>query len=409
MSDPRPSTAARNASGSGPCRVAVIWIDWYAYHVARFRGLLETPGLSGRVAGIELVGGVGVHAGLKFREPLPADIPVTTLLEHTNWRDAGKLRLSRELWQALTALDPDVVLVPGYYTLPGLAAALWARLYGRTSVLMTESTEADHPRTGSREFVKSLLLHALFDWAVVGGTAHRRYLARLGFAPDRVASFYDVVDNAAIARATDSFRARRDTPAADRPYFLYVGRLAREKNLGALVDAWLAYRRSGGDWPLVLAGDGPDRATLEQQLAGSPFASQVTFTGLRTSGELAPLYAGAGCFVLPSTREPWGLVVNEAMAASLPVLVSRLCGCTPDLVRDGENGFSFDPDPHAPGVTPAETLAGRLAQIASMPESSRQRMGERSRARIRPYSPEGFGREIARIVSTSLAYASSGS
>ena len=53
------------------CRVAVIWIDWYPYHVARFRGLMSAPSLRGGVVGIELVGGVGVHQGLKFRDLLP--------------------------------------------------------------------------------------------------------------------------------------------------------------------------------------------------------------------------------------------------------------------------------------------------------------------------------------------------
>ena len=395
MSEPRSHAVLDRP---GPCRVAVIWIDWYAYHVARFRGLLETPGLQGHVAGIELVGGVGVHAGLKFREPLPADLPVTTLLEDGNWQDASKLRLSRRLWQALTRLDPDVVLVPGYYTLPGIAAALWARAHGRVSVLMTESTAEDHRRSGPRELAKSLLVRSLFDWAVTGGTAHRRYLAQLGFAEDRVARFYDVVDNTAIAHATSALRSTPESPT--HPFFLYVGRLAPEKNLAGLVDAWLAYRRGGGAWPLVLAGDGPERTALEQQLAGSPFAADVTFTGLCTSHQLMPLYAAAGCFVLPSTREPWGLVVNEAMAASLPVLVSRRCGCAQDLVEEGKNGYSFDPIARDPADDSVPSLAARLEQIAALSTQTRRQMGRNSAARIRPYSPAGFGSEIATILRT---------
>ena len=72
--------AAHTPASPGPCRLAVIWMDWYAYHVARFLGLESAPSLSGRVAGMELVGGVGFHTGLKFREDLPPGIAVDTLM-----------------------------------------------------------------------------------------------------------------------------------------------------------------------------------------------------------------------------------------------------------------------------------------------------------------------------------------
>src|ERR1700691_217802 len=133
------------------CLVVVIWIDWYAYHVARFRGLLMNPELQGNVLGLELVGGIGVHEGLKFREDLPAGIPVETLLPASNWSEARKSKLALEVWRRHSRLNPKVVLVPGYYTLPAIAAALWARLHNKKSVLMTESTQADHDRAWWKE------------------------------------------------------------------------------------------------------------------------------------------------------------------------------------------------------------------------------------------------------------------
>ena len=136
---------------SAACQVVVIWIDWYAYHVARFQGLLRHPELAGRVVGLELVGGVGVHAGLKFREEIPASLPVQTLLPGGNWKEAGKWQLARAVWQRLNRLSPSLVLVPGYYTVPAIAAAIWAKFKGKKSVLMTESTEHDHARVWWRE------------------------------------------------------------------------------------------------------------------------------------------------------------------------------------------------------------------------------------------------------------------
>ena len=371
----------------------VVWIDWYAYHVARFRGLLFDPDLRGRVAGIELVGGIGVHAGLKFREALPADLPIETLRPDASWQEAGKANLSWRVWQQLTRLDPAAVLVPGYYTLPAITAALWAKTHDRTSILMTESTAFDHARVAWKEALKSLLLRSLFDAAVAGGKAHLRYLEELHFPMDRVADAYDVVDNTAIAVSVQELRRqpRESMEVPSTPYFLYVGRMAPEKNVESLLAAWFEYRQAGGTWPLVLVGDGPSAFALLRQAESSPFCADVCFAGLRTSRELPRFYAFAGCFVLPSLREPWGLVVNEAMAAALPVLVSSRCGCAEDLVKEGSNGFIFDP-------TSISDLTDRLQTMSSLPSNELKVMGHTSERIISAYTPQRFGQEIARLL-----------
>ena len=374
------------ASGS----IAIIWIDWYAYHLARFAGLCSAPGLAAQVNGIELVGGIGVHDGLKFREELPADLPVETLLPDSSWHEAGQLRLAILLWRHLSRLRPKLLLIPGYYTLPALNAALWCKLHRCTAVMMTESTADDHPRSALKERFKSLLIRILFDWAICGGGAHRRYLRVLGFPADRVADFYDVVDNDFFRRRAAAIQKQPRSSTLPADYFLYVGRLAPEKNVEMLLKSWLDYRTSGGTWSLVLVGDGSSMADLRSNAAASPFASDVHFAGLRTSTELPEFYALASCFVLPSSREPWGLVVNEAMASGLPVLVSSSCGCAENLIDAGRNGFTFSPSdqPH---------LSSLLWHIEAMDPVRRSEMGNCSRQLIQRYSPSAFGAEIIRI------------
>ncbi len=375
-------------------RVAVIWIDWYAYHVARFRGLVNAPTLSGAVSGVELVGGIGVHAGLKFREELPADLPIETLMPQSSWRDVNKFDLARRLWTKLSDLKPELVMVPGYYTLPGFAAALWARTHGAVSVLMTESTAYDHRRTGWKEAIKGFGLRLLFDWAIAGGRAHVEYLHQLGFRSDRIVGCYDVVDNEFFASGTKAARLAlglgMESGRPRLPSFLYVGRLAEEKNVFGLLQSWLTYRENGGSWPLVLVGDGPEAELLRNTAAESDFGADVTFPGLKSSRALLPFYAAAGCFVLPSTREPWGLVVNEAMAAGLPVLVSDRCGCAPDLVVEAENGFLFHP-------MDLSRLTYLLHDVERLSPGSREQMGASSQRIIQGFSPSGFGASIASI------------
>ena len=374
-------------------RLVVLWIDWYAYHVARFEGLSAHPELAGRVAGIEFVGGIGVHAGLKFREELPPHLPVDTLLPDASWQHVHQAHLSRKVWQQLTRLDPAAVLVPGYYTLPALTAALWARAHHRTCILMTESTAFDHFRVPWKEAVKSVLLRMLFDAAVVGGTAHLRYLEQLKFPTNRIGRAYDVVDNAALAEAVGKLRMQepRSLALPQGPYFLYVGRLAPEKNVETLLSAWLTYRATGGDWSLVLVGDGPSAELLQKRAEISGLAAEVYFPGLQPSRELPRFYAFAGCFVLPSTREPWGLVVNEAMASGLPVLVSRHCGCAEDLVEEGRNGYTFNP-------SSTSELEERLHRMSQLSPEARHSMGRTSENLISAYTPQRFGQEIARVL-----------
>lgn len=373
------------------CDVAVLWIDWYAYHVARFRGILSVPELSGTTVGIEMVGGVGVHAGLKFRQPLPPELAIETLLPDADWLSVGKWQLARAVWSALRRLNPRVVLVPGYYTLPSLAAAVWAKLHGSTSVLMTESASYDHARSPLKEWCKGVAIRVLFDWAISGGKDHVAYLRQLGFPANRIAGLYDVVDNRMYREGVATRRAR---PSTRDPFFLFVGRLSPEKNVTGLLRAWLSYRDAGGKWGLVLAGDGPERAELQQVAASSTHSAAFTVTGLKSSHELLDDYAAASCFVLPSTREPWGLVVNEGMASGLPVLVSTRCGCARDLVADGTNGFSFDPENTV-------ALAELLHCMEQLPPAARAEMAAAGQRMISAYSPEHFGMEVDRIVRAS--------
>lgn len=370
---------------SGQNVVALIWASCGPYHVARSRALA----VRFRLVVIELCskqllyGWTGRNVdGYEYR----------TLWEGA-WEDAGVLSLALRLWRAMQGSGASVVLVPGYRWFSPLVAAVWGRLRRRTVVLMTESTADDHPRSWWRERLKSLLVRALFDRAIVGGRRAERYLISLGFPARHIAIGYDVVDNDFYARGTVALRSCSASKAEGLPerYFLYVGRLAPEKNLHALVREFRAYRERGGDWDLVLVGQGPLEASLRDEAQRAGCAGHIHFAGFKQDDELLPPYAFASCFILPSTREPWGLVVNEAMASGLPVLVSDRCGCADDLVEHGGNGFVFDPGQE-------NELADCMLRMNAMSRDEHSRMGERSRQIISNYSLERWASAVARLV-----------
>ena len=116
--------------------------------------------------------------------------------------------------------------------------------------------------------------------------------------------------------------------------------------------------------------------------------------GFKQYEELPSYYAAAGAFIHASTTEQWGLVVNEAMASGLPVLVSNRCGCASDLVQDGVNGWTFDP-------TDEEQLAELMLKISS-DEALRSEMGRKSQEIIANWGPERFASGIADAVQKAL-------
>ena len=126
----------------------------------------------------------------------------------------------------------------------------------------------------------------------------------------------------------------------------------------------------------MLVGDGPEREALAAR-----GVEGVEWAGAQQVEALPGYYGRAGAYVHPATSDPWGLVVNEAMASGLPVLVSTGAGCAPDLVQD--NGGTFDPDD-------TEALAGHLARLTGLAPEARAELGRRSQEIIAGYSLEAF-------------------
>jgi 1,2-diacylglycerol 3-alpha-glucosyltransferase len=244
---------------------------------------------------------------------------------------------------------------------------------------MSESAREDEHRTWWKEFIKRQIVD-LYSAAHVGGRRHIEYLVELGMPRDRIFTGYDVVDNAYFERRAFEIR-NSNPPQADEirekhglpeNYFLASARFIEKKNLPRLIRAYAEYREKpeltgSAPWDLVLLGDGPLRETLNSQLSTLNLHANVHLPGFKAYNELPVYYAFAKAFVHASTTEQWGLVVNEAVASGLPVIVSDRCGCVPELVQG--NGFTFDPfDEHE--------LAERLLRLASLTDDERKRLGD---------------------------------
>jgi glycosyltransferase involved in cell wall biosynthesis len=136
---------------------------------------------------------------------------------------------------------------------------------------------------------------------------------------------------------------------------------------------------------------------LSQSRPARRSSPTVWMPGFRQIDELPRFYAHAGCFVHPAMEEPWGLVINEAMASGLPVLSSSNVGAAEELVDDGVNGWTFDPS----GV---DAMTGALTRIATLPPEQLAAFGTASRRILEERCPtRAFGEGLAKLVGTDFA------
>jgi glycosyltransferase involved in cell wall biosynthesis len=307
--------------------------------------------------------------------------------------------VSTRVKNVLDELNPHVVVIPGWDAPAALIALQWCLETGTPSVLLSDSQKSDQKRVWWKEFVKGRIVQ-LHSTGFVGGSQHITYLESLGMPKSRIFAGCDVVDNdyfaaaAEAARLEESTRGRLGLP---RAYFLASGRFVEKKNLPLLLQAYANYCTTVGDsaWSLVLIGDGPLKPQLLQLRQDLGLVNKVILPGFKQYTELPAFYALAGAFVHTSTSEQWGLVINEAMACSLPVIVSSPCGCVPELIQHGRNGFIFNPDD-------LNELSRYLAYIASA-ECDRQTMGEASRDIIGELSPDSYADNLCRAAVMALA------
>lgn len=405
---------------AGSTRVAVLFNRLGPYHFSR----LQAAAKEMRVTAVEYSNVDSVYAwdevtakGNFERVMLFRGAPVE---EQSGEAIAARIRT------VLSELRPEVVAIPGWSNRCALAALVWCIEEGIPAVVMSESTPWDHERKWWKEAVKRKII-SLFTAGFVGGASHAEYLQALGMDPGRIFLGYDAVDNMHFSHGADAVRGEaagfncnsvRTRHALPQNYFLASARFIEKKNLHRLIEAFARYRQvaaqarvgasvsSDADestqdaalssvWDMVLLGDGPQRAELELRISNLGLQGSVHLPGFKQYSEL-PVYCGlARAFIHASTTEEWGLVVNEAMASGLPMLVSHRCGCAADLMHEGRNGFTFDPGD-------VDQLAQLMHRMAKAPTQHLSDMGAASRDIIAHWGPERFAEGLRLAVEAGL-------
>jgi glycosyltransferase involved in cell wall biosynthesis len=387
--------------GDAKIRVAVLFQRFGPYHHAR----LNAAGQVLAVWGVEACAMEDIYAWDKVEGA--AAFTRVTLTERNSGGRRWHQELRRQMWRALDEIKPQAVVIPGWSSPDAFSALVWCVKNRTPAVVMSESTAWDERRVTWKEWVKSRLVK-LCAAGLAGGTPHADYLAQLGLPRERIFPGYDVVDNEYFQRQAEAVRDQsaklRQQHQLPEKFFLASARFVEKKNLFRLLQAYARYRelaekaesgkRKAESWDLVLLGDGALKSDLIRLISELRLQNCVHLPGFKQYDEL-PVYFGlAQVFVHASTTEQWGLVVNEAMASGLPVLVSSRCGCAMDLVSSGVNGFTFDP-------ANVEELAQLLLRVSGdgFPLAD---FGAASRRIIANWGTERFAAGLRDAVTTAL-------
>jgi glycosyltransferase involved in cell wall biosynthesis len=286
--------------------------------------------------------------------------------------------------------NPTVVITTGWADHEYHAVVLEAHRRKLPILVISDSRFEDENRKFYKEWLKRIILKS-YSAALVAGQASRNYLIKLGFKSSSIFQPWDVVDNLHFSKELDSYQEfnQRD--------FICVSRFIQKKNLSKLLYAFARYRDMGGNRKLKLLGSGILEGELRNLVSVLNLDKIVTFHGFVNYHDLVVFLKKSFCLILPSLTDQWGLVVNEAMAAGLPVLVSKNCGCTLDLVEDGFNGFAFDPHE-------INEIASVLTRMDNFDEIQWKKMGERSELIIANWSLKAFSFSLVMACNEALKH-----
>ncbi|MGK7876198.1 MAG: glycosyltransferase family 4 protein [Xenococcaceae cyanobacterium] len=297
----------------------------------------------------------------------------------------GPIFLNPGILGELLKSNYDCLIVFGYHHPTIWVAIAYARIARKRCLIWSESTLRDkRPQNRAKEMFKRFLVRQASGY-IAPGKAQVEYLAELGASPDRIWVAPNSVDSGLFAQAAEQLRPQKEQLKQQLgikgDVLLYVGRLLDDKGIPELLSAFDQIRQEWAPVNLVLVGDGPEREKYVNECCRRGL-SEVMFAGFQEQEALPRYYAIADIFIFPTRSDPWGLVLNEAMLAGLPIICSRAAGAADDLVKPEKNGFL-----HEPG-----DVAGIANHICHLLQDNelRKQMGKRSRQIINAYTPKNM-------------------
>lgn len=298
-------------------------------------------------------------------------------MEELRSKDAG-----RALRNKLDSLDPDVVIAGAIAFPSGANAIKWAIKNNKKVIIFDDAKLENTKRPAIIDWIKKQIysnVDAIFCPSADWDSTFEYY----GFKREQIFYGVDVVDND-FWETDGDFILLNNLPSN---FILTVGRQIERKNFILLLKAYKYYsKKSKNSIPLILVGEGVERKKLEE-FVDLERIKNIHFFPFQSQKDLVNFYKKAVLFVVPSKNETWGLVVNEAMASGLPVIVSDKVGCASTLISRGVNGFIFSSNNYI-------ELAELLLEFDMMLPEIKKNMGNMSKTKIKEWGLDRFNTGI---------------
>lgn len=255
-----------------------------------------------------------------------------------------KLYLKPSLFHYLMLEKPELVIIGGF-SLPAILTLLYCKLFNKKLILWSDATPFSERTTDKiRNLIRRVLVRNSSAY-IASGTEARKYFFSLGADPKKVAISILTLDVERFSSCCRKFASEKEEIKAQKglsgKIILYSGRLIEKKGIIYLLKGFKILQDVVDNISLLILGSGETEKELQNYCKKNDL--NVYFAGFIQQGELPKYYAIADIFVFPTLSDPWGVVVNEAIAAGLPVICSKWAGAARDLIKDGVNGYIVNP------------------------------------------------------------------
>ena len=327
-----------------------------------------------------------------FGKDVKWDIPLLDGYDYTFVKNISKMPgshhregiINPSLNHEIEDWQPDAILVFGWNFVSHFNCIKY--FHKKIPVLFRGDSTFLRKQFGIKAFVRRLYLrwvYSFIDYAFYVGTENKKYYLKCGLKKSQLFFVPHAIENERFQDTHNLYTEKakhwkKDLGISDTIFtILYAGKLEKIKKPSLIIE--LAKRFIGQPVHFIIAGNGPLENELKKMAAGNP---QISFIDFQNQQKMPVVYRLSDFFILSSDSETWGLGVNEAMACGRGVLVRNTCGCSTDLVREGENGFVFD-------KSKMDILYNRLKLLLANRDQWK-RMGNQSEKIIAPYCFENI-------------------
>jgi len=353
-----------------PVRIAVINTHPITYFAPLYQHINEHPKINLSVIYLSNVG-ISDAFDSGFNQSIPSDFNLLNGYEYIFCGKNYKNKVPRgffsiitpEIWKTIRQSDYDVIWFHGY-NYAAYIIAFVAAIFSKKKILFRSETHLKLKRTWIKRVIRDSILKVYFhfvDGFLAIGSLNKSYYEKLGVPASKITLVPYAVDNERFGSFSVDDHSKKigvsDYQNLDPslPTILYCAKFISRKNPDLVLQALNILHQNGKSANLIMAGNGPNLSHMET-LANKLNLRNVFFSGFVGQTKLPELYALCDIFVHPSDDEPWGLVINEAMAAGLPIIVGKNVGSAQDLVFNDMNGSKLD-------ELTAECLAEHISEI----------------------------------------------